>query len=144
MNHTAAFALLLLSSIASASAAPVRPSDVTVIDGDTIQAHGRTIRLVGFDTPERTRARCEQERQLGERAEARLRQIVSGGGLELRLIPCSCRTGTEGTPTCNHGRVCGILWAHGRELGAILISERLARPYVCAARSCPRRESWCG
>jgi endonuclease YncB( thermonuclease family) len=28
------------------------PTEITVIDGDTIKARGRTIRLVGFDAPE--------------------------------------------------------------------------------------------
>jgi endonuclease YncB( thermonuclease family) len=35
------------------------PADIFVIDGDTISARGRVVRLVGFDAPETgNRARC--------------------------------------------------------------------------------------
>ena len=35
------------------------PSDIAVIDGDTISALGRVVRLAGFDAPETgNRARC--------------------------------------------------------------------------------------
>jgi hypothetical protein len=36
-----------------------------------------------------------------------------------------------------------VLKARGRDVGAILISEGLARSYVCGASSCPPRSSWC-
>ncbi len=31
----------------------------------------------------------------------------------------------------------------GRDVGAILISEGLAHPYVCGATTCPQRRPWC-
>jgi endonuclease YncB( thermonuclease family) len=40
---------LLLAPIARAD--PMAPSDIYVIDGDTIDVHGKRIRLVGFDAP---------------------------------------------------------------------------------------------
>ena len=43
---------------------------------------------------------------------------------------------------CNYGRACGILKARGRDVGATLISEGLARAYVCGPRSCPPRQGW--
>ena len=53
---------------------------------DTIRAHGRTVRLVGFDAPESgLRAQCEGERTLAAKATIRLRQLVSGGGLDSEL-----------------------------------------------------------
>jgi hypothetical protein len=59
----------------------------------------------GFDAPESGfRAQCESERALAAKATFRLRQLVSAGGLDLELIPCSCRPGTEGTRQCNYGR----------------------------------------
>ena len=137
-----AFMLLLVATAATAE--PIAPGAVRVIDGDTIEALGRTIRLVGFDTPETgSQARCEGERSLASRATFRLRQLVTAGGLDLALVPCACRPGTEGTPACNYGRSCGVLKAAGRDVGAILIGEGLARPYICEATRCPRRQSWC-
>ena len=51
--------------------------------------------------------------------------------------------GTEGTRRCNHGRLCATLTAAGREVGAIMIAEGLARRYVCGATRCPPRGTWC-
>lgn len=123
---------------------PILPREVTVVDGDTIKARGRTIRLVGFDAPESgSNARCAKERELADRATAQLRSLVAGGSLELRAVPCACPPGTEGTASCNYGRSCAILTAYGRDVGATMIQYRLARPYVCSTASCPPRPSWC-
>ena len=52
----------------------IRPIEITMVDGDTIRARGRTIRLIGFDAPEAgTDARCPRERELGDRATRRSR-----------------------------------------------------------------------
>jgi len=87
---------VLLASIAKAD--PVAPTDLYVVDGDTITLHGKRIRLVGFDAPELGgQAHCGLERMLAARATLRLRQLVrTGGDLDLKLIPCSCRPGFEG------------------------------------------------
>jgi hypothetical protein len=136
--------LILIATVAAGAADPIAPGPIDVIDGDTIRAHGRSVRLVGFDAPEsRLRAQCESERALAAKATFRVRQLVSAGGLDLELVPCACRSGTEGTPRCNHGRTCGVLTAAGKDVGEILISEGLARRYVCGRTSCPRREPWC-
>jgi len=120
------------------------PSDISVIDGDTIRARGRTVRLVGFDAPETGgRARCHRERELAERATVQLRRLVAGGGLELRMVPCACPPGTEGTSACNFGRACGYLLAHGRDVGMTLISQGLAKPFQCGKHSCPPLPAWC-
>jgi endonuclease YncB( thermonuclease family) len=122
----------------------IPPRLVQVIDGDTVHYQGRSYRLVGFDTPESgTNARCAQERLLATRATSRLRQLVAGGGLRLAPLACSCPEGTEGTKRCNFGRSCGALTANGRDVGSVLISEGLARPYRCGRTSCPPRGSWC-
>ena len=120
------------------------PSDIAVVDGDTIRTKGRTIRLVGFNAPETgNRARCSAERELGERATARLKSLIANGGLELRLVPCACPPGTEGTQACNFGRACAYLRVHGRDVGTTLISERLAKPFHCGLHSCPPLQTWC-
>ena len=75
-------------SVASAeNADPINPFEITVIDGDTIRARGRTIRLVGFDAPEAgSQAKCAREREIGARAATQLKTLIAGGGLELRLV----------------------------------------------------------
>ena len=94
--------------LASDSPDAIGPFEITVVDGDTIRARGRTIRLIGFDAPETgTDARCLRERELGDRATRQLKTLIAGGGLELKLVPCACPAGTEGTPDCNYGeRAC--------------------------------------
>ena len=125
---------------------PVSPraASISVVDGDTVRANGQTYRLVGFDTPESgSLARCERERKLADAATNRLRQLVTNGQTALERVSCNCRPGTEGTQQCNHGRLCASLRADGQDVGTILISEGLARPYVCGQSGCPRRQSWC-
>ena len=116
----------------------------TVIDGDTVRWQGHTVRLVGIDTPETgDRARCQSERSKGDRATARLRELIATGTVTLDLVRCSCRAGTEGTKACNFGRSCGVLLVDGRDAGSTLIAEGLARRYACQSASCPPRGSWC-
>ncbi|MFB9267506.1 thermonuclease family protein [Bradyrhizobium erythrophlei] len=121
------------------------PQRIEVVDGDTVRAGGYAYRLVGFDTPEKGNlARCDDERQLAYSATDRLRQLTVRGRPSLRRVPCAgCRSGDEGTQRCNYGRLCGILTVDGRDVGQILIGERLAHPYVCGPRGCPPKQSWC-
>lgn len=134
--------LAFVTSVANAS--PLSSGQVEVLDGDTIRVAGETFRLVGFDAPETYRAQCSSERELGNKATFRLRQLVATGGLDLERVACACRAGTEGTPQCNYGRSCGILKAGGRDVAGILVAEGLARTFVCGRTSCPARQPWCG
>jgi hypothetical protein len=60
---------LILAFVASiANASPLDPGQIEMLDGDTIRVAGETFRLVGFDAPETSRARCASERELGNRA----------------------------------------------------------------------------
>ena len=118
----------------------------SVTDGDTIRVNGEAsgTRLVGFNTPEKFTPQCDRERELGNRASARLAEIVSKSSLQLTKVRCSCAPGTEGTDRCNYGRSCGILRADGRDVGEILISEGLAVPFICGASGCPPTpRPWC-
>jgi endonuclease YncB( thermonuclease family) len=133
-------ALMAVVAMATTPAlgSPIEPGAIEVVDGDTIRAGGRTFGLVGFDTPETgSRARCEHERTLAAAASRRLRQLVAVGGLDLERVACSCRPGTEGTPACNHGRLCGTLSARGQDVGAILISEGLGEAICMRASIVP-------
>lgn len=148
----AAVVALVLASIAlagsygPATAEPIASARVDVLDGDTIRVDGRQpdVRLVGFNAPETTRAKCSAERDLGSVADRRLRQLVAGGALDLQFVACSCAPGTEGTQRCNYGRRCAILKAGGKDVGAVLIAERLAVPFQCGATRCPATpRPWC-
>jgi endonuclease YncB( thermonuclease family) len=135
----------LLTAVTLAHADPIASSDIYVIDGDTIEARGQRIRLVGFDAPELgSHAHCGLERMLAARATSRLRQIIRiGEEIDLQLVDCSCRPGTEGTRLCNYGRACGYLTVDGQDVGDTLIAENLAHPLVCGRFSCPKRQPWC-
>lgn len=126
----------------------LRSSDVRVIDGDTVDISGQAanVRLVGFNTPETWRPQCDNELAVGQRATARLNQLVRGASsIEFRRVACSCRPGTEGTDQCNFGRQCGSLFVDGVDVGTTLIRERLAVPFRCSATRCPRSpRPWCG
>ena len=138
--------LLLAVVVTAAIAEPIEPGRIRVVDGDTIRIEGeaRSVRLVGFNTPETRRAECPAERELGQQASRRLRQLVTAGGLDLQLVPCACARGTDGTPRCNYGRSCGVLRSRGEDVGAILIRDGLAVPFVCGETRCPQTpRPWC-
>lgn len=139
-------AILNLLILVPVLAAPITPDDVRVIDGDTIRVYHKqpNVRLVGFNAPETRRAACDAERELGDRATRRVRDLVREGLLDFEFVACSCPPGTEGTPACNYGRRCGTLKADGRDVGAILIAEGLAVPFQCGATRCPKTpRPWC-
>jgi endonuclease YncB( thermonuclease family) len=129
----------------SASADAVNAADTYVVDGDTIEVQGKRIRLIDFDAPELGgHAHCAIERMLAARATSRLRQMIQiSEDIDLQIVQCSCRSGTEGTRACNWGRACGYLTVDGRDVGDVLIAGRLAHPYVCGHYSCPKRAPWC-
>lgn len=100
-----------------------------VIDGDTIKSNdGMRYRLLGFDTPETHPPRCERERELGQRATNRLKELLSSG--DARLI--------ESGRVDRYGRKLAWLTVDNRDVGDILISEGLARAYHGGQRA-----TWC-
>jgi endonuclease YncB( thermonuclease family) len=140
MTRLAAIALVMLM----AAVASAQTGAIVAIDGDTVLMNRDEYRLVGFDTPETGhRAKCESERILGEKARARLQQIIKAGKAALTPVRCACLPWMQGSRSCNNGRFCAILKVNGVDVATTLIKEGLARPFVCGKYSCPRRQRWC-
>jgi micrococcal nuclease len=101
-----------------------------VVDGDTIRVGGIKIRLEDIDAPEVFSPKCPSELARGNRATARLLELINEGPFEL------VRTGTRDRD--RYGRELRTLERDGRSLGAVLVAEGLARPWDGA------RHPWCG
>ena len=96
-----------------------------VVDGDTLWLDGEKIRILNIDTPE-IDGKCTYERNLAQRAKRRLRELVDYKPIELG------RRGED-----RYGRTLAIVNAAGRDVGAVLISEELARRWDGG------RRPWC-
>jgi endonuclease YncB( thermonuclease family) len=103
--------------------------DYCVIDGDTFTFRGQRIRIADIDAPETHPPRCEREARLGEQATRRLRELLSAGPFALR------QTGPDED---RYGRKLRTVVRNERSLGAVLVSEGLAREWT------GRRLPWCG
>ena len=107
----------------------LHPHEVIVVDGDTIRARGRTIRLLGFDTPETHEPQCAEEARLGRAATNELRRLLrDGDALTLHLRPEQDR----------YGRDLGRLAVDGHDVGPLLVAKGLARTYSGGTRG-----GWC-
>ena len=106
------------------------PRTTCLVDGDTIWVEGVKYRLAGFDTPEPTNDVCggDRERVLAARVAARLLDLLNAH--PWTLVP----TGAVG----GRGRDLADLYVDGRDVGAILVSEGLARWWPDG------EEWWCG
>ncbi|OWV96844.1 hypothetical protein [Rhizobium sp. R693] len=136
-----------VSSPSSSTKSEFASSRFSVTDGDTIHVEGEIngTRLVGYNAPEVFSPRCTSEKELGDRATDRLKELVAAGPVELTRVPCACKPGTEGTKRCNYGRSCAVLHAGGRDVSNILVGEGLAVPFVCGGTGCPPTpRPWCG
>ena len=52
MNRCFAIALFILPPTCGALAEPISVTEISVVDGDTVAAHGQRYRMIGYDTPE--------------------------------------------------------------------------------------------
>ena len=137
-------ALAISSGVQHAVADPIESQQIRVIDGDTIRVDGKTVHLVGFVVPETYDAQCQAERDLGERAARRLRELVRAGRLEYSPVMCPCPAATLGKWFCNFARACGTLKTNGRDVGDILVEEGLAATYSCGKDGCSKTTRlWC-
>lgn len=100
-----------------------------VVDGDTFWLDGVKVRMTDIDTPELSPPRCDYERQLGLKAKARLRELLSAG-------PFSLERGSRDED--RYGRKLRVVRAdNGASIGGILVSEGVARHWEGA------RRPWC-
>jgi endonuclease YncB( thermonuclease family) len=95
------------------------------VDGDTIKCDGVNMRdmgpgapfVSGYDTPELTRPKCQQELELGRAAKARMQELLDQPGV--RVVDSGKRD--------RYGRP--LVWVRlgsGRTAGEVLIREGLA------------------
>lgn len=103
--------------------------EACVVDGDTIWLSGQKIRIADIDAPEVSEPKCSSELALGNRATARMLELINEGSFELKAWP--------GRDADRYGRKLRVLIRDGRSLGDILVSEGLARTWS------GRREPWC-
>jgi micrococcal nuclease len=104
---------------------------IRVIDGDTLEdmRDDITYRIVNIDTPETgSRARCSAERELGNRATATVRTLIS----QTRRVDVRPTVRTD-----RYGRTIAFVVLDGHDMGETLIAAGLARPWR------GRREPWC-
>lgn len=99
-----------------------------VVDGDTFWMDGEKIRVADIDAPETHPARCAREADLGARATRRLHALLNAGPVALE---------TEDRDVDRYGRKLRIVTRDGASLGAVLVSEGLARRWEGG------RRSWC-
>jgi micrococcal nuclease len=136
--------VVTLATAHHAAASFIDPQQIRVIEGDTIVADGRTVHLSGFVTPDAQGARCATERELGQKALRRVRELIQAGDLDYSPVTCSCPSNILGRLMCRISRSCGVLKAHGRDIGEILIAEGLAAPFVCEDQECSKApRPWC-
>ena len=111
-------------------------ASIYVHDGDTIIVERQRMRLVGIDSPEVLRPRCDRERGLAFAARDRLRELLdSAGVIELALTGDIDR----------YDRPLIALYADGIDVRAPMLAEGLAvewRPGRAAWIE--RQRHWCG
>ena len=99
-----------------------------VVDGDTFYFGRDKVRIAGIDAPETHPPRCAAEARIGEAATHRLRDLLNSGEIILSRI--------DRAEDIN-GRNLRHVAVGGADVGAVLISEGLARADV------GDRRSWC-
>lgn len=104
------------------------PDESCVVDGDTFWLKGEKMRLRDIDTPETMNNLCGGQREvaLGKQASARLLAIMNGKALAI------ARDGKD-----RYGRTLVTLAVGGRDVGQMLVDERLARVWPVGP------EWWC-
>jgi micrococcal nuclease len=115
----------------------LRLAPLRVIDGDTFEVDGETVRIANIDTPEMApRSKCLAEAQLAEVAKRSLEDALGStwGERDVGLAPTLQREGRD-----RYGRTLArVRLTTGEDVGDLMI----ARGY--AVRWGGRRAQWCG
>lgn len=118
--------MILLAALSIAACPDHGRRFTCAVDGDTLWHEGVKLRLANIDTPEIDHARCPYERQLGERAKARLIVLLNGG----YRIHYSGKLDRYRRPLVR-------VTVNGRDVGEQLAREGLAREWR------GKRLPWC-
>lgn len=128
---TLAFALASHALDAPTPRQAATPQHYGAIDGDTLlnRHNGQRYRIANIDTPEiGSSARCQGERQLGEAARRRVRDLLAGA---------DAISFEDTGRTDDYDRIVARVSIDGRDLGDALVAEGLARAWE------GRRQPWC-
>jgi endonuclease YncB( thermonuclease family) len=99
-----------------------------VVDGDTFYLNGAKVRIADIDAPETHDYHCRSELELGERAARELQALLNSGAVTMTSIERDRDV---------YGRLLRNVQVNGRDVGAVLISDGLARWYRGG------RRPWC-
>jgi micrococcal nuclease len=90
MNRCFAIALFILPLTCGALAEPISVTEISVVDGDTVAAHGQRYRMIGYDTPEVVTPRRRvgpDERAVATIAKERFVELLGSGSKALCHTP---------------------------------------------------------
>jgi micrococcal nuclease len=121
----------------NAPPAGLRVGKLRVIDGDTFEVDGETIRIANIDTPEMApRAKCLAEANLAEIAKGELDGILgaSWSGSGSAILP----TIDRGEPDRYGRTLARVVAVSGKDVGQELVTRGVAVPWA------GRRADWCG
>ncbi|MCW5771414.1 MAG: nuclease [Rhodospirillaceae bacterium] len=116
---------------------PITARLLRVVDGDTIEVLAgiwpdhyveARVRIAGIDAPE-LRGRCAAEVERALAAKERVSALLAAGRLQLRDVHYGKYAGRV---------VARVLTEDGRDVAALLLADKLARPYGGG-----RRAGWC-
>lgn len=116
------------SHIAAFQPCGAGPRVTCIVDGDTFWLDGQKVRVADINTPEISRPRCALEKAKGDKATARMMQLLNQGPFELAR---------NGRDEDRYGRKLRIVMRGGQSLGDTLIEEGLAEPWT------GQRKNWC-
>jgi endonuclease YncB( thermonuclease family) len=97
-----------LAAMASAvaGAEPIPSTAIRIMDGDTIEARGVVVRLVGYDTPETDRhARCAAESDLGAGRAHGLQRCLGSAASILSRCGAHAGQGRKARPNATRGMI---------------------------------------
>ena len=129
--------LILFIAIANLALASSLEGRVTVIDGDTLEMHGKRIRLHGIDAPESgqtCRSQSGKTYRCGQLAAEQMAKYT-----KRKTIRCNV------LDTDRYGRLVAVCFADGQDINKRIVSDgfalayrRYSRDYIAAERNAER------